>query len=306
MSASVVAVVATYRRRPELTRLLDSLDGVSKVIVCDNEQNAEIESLVRGRNHEYLAPGTNLGCGGGLRLVEERALETGGEFTHLLVLDDDTVLFPGTIAGLLDAMERTGAAAVCPLILGPEGTTGWLPGLKDRQLHRVGKSPLTPSEYRRKLGVDAAEFTWTQGICLLIRREAVQQAGLHRGDFWVRGEDLDFSLRLSRNGKCLFIPGVEARHLPPPESRSGNPTASYLRHAALIQNMAYVGLRQPHGKPIRHTVLPAYLRFIADWGLRAVSDAALALWLGLVKGLPAGAAGGDHFRRRYEAIVELD
>ena len=39
----------------------------------------------------------------------------------------------------------------------------------------------------------------------LVRRAAVDAAGFHRADFWVRGEDLDFSLRLNMKGPGVLL-----------------------------------------------------------------------------------------------------
>ena len=94
MNARIVAVAATYRRPRELARLLGSLAGVERIVVCDNSASAEVREVVANAplTAHYLAPTENLGCGGGLRRAEEHAWkETGGNFTHLLVLDDRLV-----------------------------------------------------------------------------------------------------------------------------------------------------------------------------------------------------------------------
>src|SRR5688572_27322393 len=153
----VVGVVATYRRPRELARLLASLVGVDEVIVCDNSASGEVRAVVEAAPcaAHYLAPGENLGCGGGLRLAEEHAWKIGGDpLTHLLVLDDDAVLAPDTVPGLAAALEREKAVAAYPLVTGPDARTGWLPGLRDRTRHRLGKTPLEVSAYRTRFGAE--------------------------------------------------------------------------------------------------------------------------------------------------------
>jgi GT2 family glycosyltransferase len=296
MSARIVAVTATYQRPRELARLLASLDGVESIVVCDNSASAEVRAVVAAAPlaTHYLAPQENLGCGGGLRLAEEQAWQTtGGNFTHLLVLDDDAVLKPDTLVQL----TSESADAAYPLVLGPNGGTGWLPGLKNSTQHRLGRESLPPAEYRNRLGAPTAEFDWAQGICLLARREAVEAAGYHRADFWVRGEDLDFSLRLTARGRGVFVASAEAEHLPPPAGADGK--AEYLRHAAMVQNIAYL-ITQPHGAPIRGSIAGASLRFLRTWG--APLDLLRALWRGLVRREPAGTGEGRTFRRRFEEL----
>lgn len=301
MSARVIVVIATYRRPRELARLLDSLTGVEAVVVCDNSASADVRAAVEGRAH-YLAPGENLGCGGGLRLAEEHAWKiTDGAFSHLLVLDDDAVLEPDTIPQLIAALDRERADAACPLLLGPEGMTGWVPGLRDEAKHRLGLTTMEPEDFLTRFGREVADFTWAQGICLLVRREAVERAGLHRADFWVRGEDLDFSLRLTARGRGIFVPTVRARHLPP-EPVVEDDRREFLRHAAMVQNIAYLALREPHGACIRGSIAGASRRFLALWGARAAPDLLRALWRGGVRAEPAGRSGKHSFRNRFDEL----
>jgi rhamnopyranosyl-N-acetylglucosaminyl-diphospho-decaprenol beta-1,3/1,4-galactofuranosyltransferase len=304
MSMRVVAVTATHRRPNELARLLGSLSGVECVVVCDNSASDDVRAVVEGAPipAHLLTPETNLGCGGGLRLAEEHAWRIAdGDFSHLLVLDDDTVLKPDTVPQLAEILDRERADAAYPLVLGPDGRVGWMPGLKDRALRRLDRERLMPEDFRRRFDVAVADFAWAQGICLLVRRAAVEAAGFHRADFWVRGEDLDFSLRLTARGRGVFAPAVEVKHLPPAPAASSNREAEFLRHAAMVQNIACLALTQRHGAPIRSSIAGASLRFVRMWGMRALPDLFRALWRG-AQGEPAGAGIGRTFRQRFDEL----
>jgi GT2 family glycosyltransferase len=309
---NVVAVTATCRRPRELARLLASLAGVEEIVVCDNSACPEVREVVAAaplRAH-YLAPGENLGCGGGLRLAEQQAWKVSdGRLTHLLVLDDDAVLSPDTVPGLATALEQEQASAAYPLVLAPDGRTGWLPGLENRAAHRLGQTPREAAEYRACLAALAPQarawhppFVWAQGICLLVTRAALEGAGFHRNDFWVRGEDLDFSLRLTAQGRGIFVPETTVQHWPPPNASPAHAAAEYLRHAAMLQNIAFLALTQPHGRRVRRSLPGASLRFVRMWGLRALPD----LWRALRRGSqgePAGRGAGRTFRRRFDEIA---
>jgi GT2 family glycosyltransferase len=302
----VIGVTATYRRPAEIERLLASLDGVHGIVVCDNSADPAVRDAVARAPvpSHYLAPGENLGCGGGLRLAEEHAWKIGGDrLTHVLVLDDDAVLLPGAISKLCTALDREHADVAYPLVIGPEGHTGWMPGLLEPALHRLGHHPMEPTEYVEKLGSGTHEFSWAQGICLLARKEAVDRAGFHRPDFWVRGEDLDFSLRLTQRGRGIFVPGVRVRHLPPPANAAElSSEREYLRHTAMVQNIAYLAFRQDHGARIRNSVAGASRRFVAAWGARALADLLRALWRGAVLAETAGTGAGRTFRKRFDEL----
>lgn len=311
MSVRVAALVATYRRSGEVTRLLTALaqipNGLELVVIVDNAGCAETRAaveLARCRTH-YIVPGENLGCGGGLRRAGEEALRLAGDrLTHVWILDDDAVPGPDTLAGLLDALERENADAACPLVIGPDNMVGWTPGFADRGKHRAAKTRATPAEFRERLGSVPLDFTWTQGISLLVSRRAIDALGLHRADFWVRGEDLEFSLRITAKYRGVFVPIVAVQHLPPAETGAASREAEYFKHAAMLQNVAYVGLRLAHGRRIAWTVPANLARFIATWGLRTIPDAWRALWCGAVRGEPAGGGHGATFLRRFEGLTK--
>jgi len=302
----IVAVVATCDRPVELARLLKSLEesgpGLGAVVVVDNGGDPGIRNIVEaaGCNTRYFSPGKNLGCGGGLRFGEEKALDLfERELTHLWILDDDAVVSPGAPAGLAEAMRRENADAACPMVTDGEGRIGWFPGLLDPEKFRALRDLKTPSEFIRKCGAAVIPFSWSTGVALLVSKRAVAELGFHRDDYWMRGEDLEFSLRITHSHKGIFVPGVEVQHIPPPSAENPATHASeYLRHAVMLQNLWYNGLRLPHGRSLLRTLPGNYRRFLKTWSLRASGDALRAFWLGVVIGKPAGTAGGDYFRIR--------
>jgi hypothetical protein len=132
---------------------------------------------------------------------------------------------------------------------------------------------------------------------VLVKREALLAAGFHRGDFWIRGEDLDFSLRVTTAAGGVFVPGARLAHLPPGGGRVVDDFAERMKHAAMLQNCAYLA-RTRHGRTlIRHWPGNAW-RHIRRFGARACGDVARAAWLGGICKMPAGVPGGDVFRRR--------
>lgn len=309
MKLSVAALIATYRRPRELARLLDSLAGIESglelVVVVDNSGSAEVQAVVEAARGpvRYVNAGENLGCGGGLRLAEERAARwTQGNLSHLLILDDDAVLRPDTVTRLAAAMEDAGAGIACPLVIDARGLVGWTPGvvMDRREIGRV--AGLTPEKFRSRFGASPRDIIWAQGICLLVARELVEKYGGHRDDFWVRGEDLEFSLRMSARRRGLFVPEVVVEHLPPTGASATSRDAEYWRHCALLQNMAYLGFRLPHGRRIAWTIAGALRHFFRLWSWSGVADATRALWRGAVLGQPAGHGSGPTFRARCMAV----
>src|SRR5579859_3425577 len=107
--ASVIGVVAAYRRPEKLRNLLNSLKGeksLAKVLVVDNGFDDETESVCRTASVPvvYFRPESNLGCGGGVARGLATALKEQGS-THYCLFDDDSEVTPGAIAALLEGMR---------------------------------------------------------------------------------------------------------------------------------------------------------------------------------------------------------
>lgn len=57
------------------------------------------------------------------------------------------------------------------------------------------------------------EVDWVPGVCLLVRRETINQVGLLDENFFMYGEDIDWCLRTRQKGwKVYFLPGNKIVH----------------------------------------------------------------------------------------------
>lgn len=305
MSGSrVVAVVATYRRAVELERLLKSLEQsqvpLHGIVVTDNATDpATAEALARSTiPHHLVQPGENLGCGGGLRRAEEATAKEFPDYTHIFILDDDVVVPPDTLGGLLEATVAMKTGVACPLAHDADQKLGWFPGLLKRRslkaLSRVG----TQANYLAQIGPSLEYFTWGTGVAMLVDRATLERVGLHREDFWMRGEDLDFTLRVTWSPRGVFVPTVSVAHLPPGGGKIINNFPERMKDAAMIQNCTYLITRTRHGKGIAKFWPVNAWRHLKRFGLRTITDVIRAAWLGGVLGLPAGVPEGDYFRQR--------
>jgi rhamnopyranosyl-N-acetylglucosaminyl-diphospho-decaprenol beta-1,3/1,4-galactofuranosyltransferase len=291
----VIAVTATFRRPVELTRLLESLataaHPLAGLVVIDNADDPATRAAVTASSipHLHRAPGANLGCGGGLALAERLALEHFPGLTHLWILDDDAVVFPETLTLLLQALEKQHADAAHPLSEDGEGRLAWFPGLLDPAKFRAVRQPQTQASFLAQCGPEPIPFSWSQGIALLVTRRVLDDLGPHRDDYWVRGEDLEFTLRITAQHRGVYVPAARVRHLPPVSS--ADPATERPKYLAMLQNLAYTALRLPHGRRILRTLPGNYLRFLRTYGFApaAVLQAFQAFITGALQGRPAGA-----------------
>jgi len=298
MPSFVVAITATRHRLPELTRLLRALESLDQPlgawVVVDNGAQRDVAELLERAAFptEYVAPRENMGCGGALRLGEERALERFGEqFTHIWVLDDDVVPEPAALGLSLLALREVPAAAAAPVIAGPDGLIGWESSLVDTRKFALLKSRLTPAEFLAEVGPEPIPFEWTQGICLLYTRRVLVELGPHADDYWIRGEDIEFSLRITARWTAVLVPSAVVRHLMPEIGQTPETIAvEYRKQCAMVQNVAYLGLHVPHARRILSKIPGRFYWHFHNWGLswRTLLDAVRLFWQGAIRRRPAG------------------
>ena len=112
----VVAVVVNWNGGQDNLACVASLTaadcGVARVVFVDNASSDGSWQLVAQRfpSVELIHSGSNLGYGGGNNLGIERALALGAE--AVLLVNNDVVVPPGTVAELVRTLERDPRAGI--------------------------------------------------------------------------------------------------------------------------------------------------------------------------------------------------
>ena len=323
MPAEVVVLIATYNRPAELRRLLDCLGksshAIHAIVVADNAAQPGIQALISNFKVGISNPVTcclpmteNRGCGAGLLHAGKTALARFPKATHFWILDDDVEPPANALGDLLDVSQSTPAGLVAPLLIDAKGMLWAFPEPDSRKKSPPGRMPArperlirqcrTPLDALEKLGRGPHPLCWCTGACVLATRQVLESAGLHRDDFWMLGEDLEFSMRAARKFPAVFICDVVVPHLPPVESRADD-RAHLMKFLSLLQNLSYLGFHQSHGFHIR-TYLPGnFRRFLNTFGIscRTLRWAWLAFWNGAACAEPAGRERGKRLRLEVEA-----
>lgn len=310
-----MVVIATYRREKELRRCLDSIlvqtHPVHAVVLADNTNEPVIKKLLDHFSFSkkiYLGMTENKGCGAGLKAAEIATLEQLPESTHFLVLDDDVVLGPTVVSSLLSHMEKHGAELMAPLLTDDKDQLWGLP--EPRQVHQIGlprkqrldkiiRTCSTPIEALEKLGAEPHQMWWCTGACLLVTTNAVKKVGPHREDFWMLGEDHEFSMRVGASFKSMFCCDVVVRHLPPQGLDPVKAECShYLKFISLLQNLSYNSFHTSGSGPMKFYLAGNYKRFFQTFGFtpKTVWHSVLTLWFGAFCAEPAGLARGARLR----------
>ncbi len=226
----LAVVIVNHNTRDLLARCLETLEANlepprKEVWVVDNGSTDDSAALVAERFPwvRLLRSDANLGFAAANNLALRRLRPFP---PYVLLLNPDTELPPHALrwmVGILEAAPRVGIAG--PRLIRPDGSLDlacrrafptpesafWkLTGLAKLfpRSPRFGRYNLTYLDPLKPALVDSVV-----GAFMLIRGEALEQAGLLDEGFFMYGEDLDLAYRIKQRGwQVLYYPGVTVLH----------------------------------------------------------------------------------------------
>lgn len=235
--ASRLVVSTVNYRTPEITiQCLASLAPEiaamedARVVVVDNASGddsvSRISEAIEANGWSWcdlVASTSNQGYAGGIN----RGLEAGGPCDYALVLNNDTIIHPGTIAACIQTMkqEATVGAMSCRLLHDEEGVQSV--GRRFPSPARVIVSSLglpwrlpalfgwaDTEDPRWDRATTRREVDWIGGAFMLVRGEIIESLGGMDESFFFYGEDVEWCHRMKRAGwTCLYDPTHAITHL---------------------------------------------------------------------------------------------
>lgn len=208
MVASVDAVVVTYNRRELLAECLEGVIAQThrprRVHVVDNASSDGTPEMVRSLAEHSPVPiclltlPENRGGAGGFATGIEAARGDGADW--LWLMDDDVRPGPDALRLLVDAPPARDPTTVClaPKVVYASGGID----LNQRGTFRRRLIPLKPAAY---LPGTYPEIGYVSFVGALVRTEAARRIALPRADFFIWGDDVEYSLRLRRVGKIRLV-----------------------------------------------------------------------------------------------------
>jgi N-acetylglucosaminyl-diphospho-decaprenol L-rhamnosyltransferase len=175
---------------------------------------------------------------------------------YVLLLNPDTVLPPDGLARMLEFMgEHTQAGVMGPKLVLEDGNLDLacrrsFPTPQVALYRMVGLSKLFPrhphfGRYNLTyLDPDqVAAVDSVVGACMLVKGEAIQQAGLLDEEFFMYGEDLDWAFRITQAGwKVYYNPAVTVLHVKRASSRhSPRAAREFYRAMRIFYDKHYAG-----------------------------------------------------------------
>ncbi len=212
----IPVVVLQYGKFELTTSCLKSLreQKVStQIILVDGNspgKSNEILQKLAEQADQAMFLDKNLGYAGANNKAIAAVLE-GAESEYVFVVNNDTIVDPVCLPKLLEAMARhPKAAQIVPQVLYPNGTLqaagGQLkrPEFEPRLIGHLGR----PDDHGHEQPVDYAP-----GMAMLVRTKAIREVGLIPEEYFMYGEDVDWSLGFHKAGwEIWFCPEAQITH----------------------------------------------------------------------------------------------
>jgi len=226
MGNKVTAVIVTYNRCAKLQKALDiyMASKVSDIIVVNNASTDGTDDFLRTladpRIHLLSLP-ENSGGAGGFHEGMKYAHTTLNDYDWILVQDDDAYPDIDALNRFINSAEPRDMDAIISAVYYPEGglcemnRPGFLP-FKDLKQSlatlRKGNSGfhIDSSYYldKRSCSVDFASF-----VGLFISKRIVEKMGFPDKDWFIYGDDLDYTTNFTRAGfQMIFDPKLVFYH----------------------------------------------------------------------------------------------
>jgi len=178
----ISAVIVTFNNLDMLTSLLNDLRAQirlpDEIILIDNASQDGTEEMVR-LNYptvNYIKLRENMGSAGGYHEGIKLAAKT-SDFIY--TLDDDVSLKPDTLSEIVKGFQL----------------------LEKSFPSRIGAVRSVGERHSEFFATRMDIYTW-RGT--LFKTSIVREMGLPSPDFFIYGEDLEYSLRLAKKGYCFY------------------------------------------------------------------------------------------------------
>lgn len=286
MNGRVAAIVVTYNRCSLLNQCLKALVGQTvkcDILVVDNHSTDEtpiVAATFQGGRVLYQDTGKNLGGAGGFNFGIRWAM--GLDYDYLWLMDDDTLPQATSLEELLKADGwldgRYGFLSSAVL---------WTDGMDCRMNRPRAKTRYCEGFKLLQKGI--VEIDQATFVSFLCKSETVKKAGLPIKDFFIWGDDVEFSRRiaLQTGCPCYLISSSVVIHAM--ERNVGSDLSADMperisRYEYAYRNENYIYRREG---------VKSYLRWLAGCGMMfgrimLHSNCKAARWSVLIRGILKG------------------
>ncbi len=213
----VYIVILNTNRRDDTLACLELLSKSTynnvKIIVLDNSSTDGSVGAIRSvfPNVQIINLTENLGYAGNNNVGIEEAIKYGADW--VLVLNEDTILGPDCLAELVRVGEGDPKiGAVGPMVYHHNEpnviqSAGGMLG-KYWQSQHLGQNEDDTGQFQLPHKVE-----WISGCAILVRRAAIENAGMLDASFFIYWEETEWCIRISRGGwQIVHVPQAKIWH----------------------------------------------------------------------------------------------
>lgn len=207
-SNKIIAVVVTYNRKVLLKECLSALLNIQDrnldILIVDNGSTDDslgyIANIINSSNKvKYINTGCNLGGAGGFNLGIKEALLNGYEY--IWIMDDDCIVNSNSLSYLKKfAAKNKNFGYLSSKVL-------W----KDGSLCKMNIPRKTLS--KEVVNVNKCQkIILASFVSMFLNSKAVVECGLPIKDFFIWGDDWEYSARIAKKFNCYFVPDSVVLH----------------------------------------------------------------------------------------------
>jgi GT2 family glycosyltransferase len=284
MKNSVWAVVLNYNNANDTIACIRSLQACNyaslRIVVVDNGSQDNSEEILRSTfirdEIVVLQTGNNLGFAGGnnygYNFIKTK------KPSYVLFINNDTLVEPGFMENLVDALERdpqAGAAGglICYY---PEKNQIWYAG-GDYHPLRASSFVSHFNDHTSKCSENNIRVvTFITGCMIMIKMEVLAQTGPFDDRFFMYVEDTEICLRINSMGyRLLFVPSAKIYHKIKHRNKGYVPLYYNVRNRLLLVSITRDGWKALF--PLLYVFCTTSIKILL-WTIVTPKKAQAALW----------------------------
>ncbi|MCK5201510.1 MAG: glycosyltransferase family 2 protein [Spirochaetales bacterium] len=203
---NIIALIVTYNRLDLLKESIAALQvqtiKPNKILIYNNNSSDGTEDYLNTLNDELIIVKNatiNTGGAGGFHHGIKMAYTLGANWAW--VMDDDTIAEPGALEKLVESPFFPDDES--------ENPTGYLAGRvdwTDGNRHLLNFiEPVHPWHHFHGKYENCYKITNSTFVSMLISRKAIEKVGLPVKEFFIWGDDWEYSGRISKQFNCYYI-----------------------------------------------------------------------------------------------------
>lgn len=197
----ICAIVVTYNRlellKLTIEKLLKQARKIDEIIVINNASTDGTQEFLEEIKDQVTVESLseNLGGAGGFSAGIKCAYEKG--YDYFWIMDDDTIVKEDSLEMLEAGLERFSDKKI-----------GFLASnvlFKDDKPCIMNVPHLYKEEWNEYAGEGYLRLNAASFVSVLVSREAVKEVGLPIKEFFIWGDDIEFTERISSKFECYFV-----------------------------------------------------------------------------------------------------